>query len=59
MTHGQRRLRDKLLTSGIVLDGASPREQAWFLSEMPPPARLLWRLTGAKQFAAHRRALAA
>ena len=59
MAHGPRRLRDKLLAVGIVLDGASPREQAWFRAEMPPPARLLWRLTGARQYAAHRRAVAA
>lgn len=59
MAHGPRRLSDKLLTAGIVLDGASPREQAWFLAEMPPPARLLWRLRGAKQYAAHRKAVGA
>jgi hemerythrin-like domain-containing protein len=59
MRNGPRRVSDKLLLAGIVLDGATPAEQAWFTHEMPPPARLLWRLTGARQYAAHQRALRA
>ena len=57
MNHGPRRVSDKLLLAGVVLDGATPAEQSWFRAEMPPPARLLWRLAGARQYAAHRKAL--
>ncbi|GAA2528837.1 hemerythrin domain-containing protein [Winogradskya humida] len=59
MRHGPRDLSGKLLLAGIVLEGASPREQAWFRSEMPPPARVLWRLLGARRYAGHVRAVRA
>lgn len=57
MTHGPSGLKVKLLLAGVVLEGASPREQAWFLGEMPPPARVMWRFLGAKQYANHVRAV--
>jgi hypothetical protein len=39
----------------MVLEDATPRERAWFLGEMPAPARLLWQLMGARQYDAHAR----
>lgn len=44
--NGPRRLRAKLLLAGMVLEDATPAEHAWFLSVMPPPARILWRVYG-------------
>lgn len=35
MKHGPRRLGDKLVLAGVVLETATPRERAWFLSAMP------------------------
>ncbi|WP_127502965.1 hemerythrin domain-containing protein [Actinoplanes solisilvae] len=55
MKHGPSRLSDKLVLAGIVLEGATPRERAWFLGGMPAPARVLWRLMGARQYAEHQR----
>jgi hypothetical protein len=57
MKHGPAGLTDKLLLAGLVLEDATPREQAWFLSEMPPPARLLWRLIGKRRYARRVRAI--
>ncbi|XVU28996.1 hemerythrin domain-containing protein [Actinoplanes sp. CA-054009] len=51
MAHGPKALTDKLLQAGLVLEEANPREEAWFLAEMPPPARLLWRLMGRRLYA--------
>ena len=59
MDNSPGRLTDKLLTAGIVLEGTTPRERAWFMAEMPPPARVLWRLIGARQYAAHQRSVRA
>lgn len=53
MKHGPRTLNGKLTLAGMVLEDATDREQAWFLGEMPPPARLLWRLTGARRYEDH------
>jgi hemerythrin-like domain-containing protein len=55
LKHGPRRLGDKLVLAGVVLENATPREQAWFISAMPAPARVLWRLAGARQYAEHQR----
>lgn len=51
MKHGPKGLTDKLLLAGMMLEDASPGERAWFLGEMPAPARLLWRLIGARRYA--------
>ncbi|WP_399895655.1 hemerythrin domain-containing protein [Streptomyces sp. BBFR51] len=53
MKHGPRTLTGKLTLAGMVLEDATPRERAWFLGEMPAPARLLWRLTGARRYDEH------
>ena len=53
MKHGPAALTDKVLLAGMVLEDTSPRERAWFLSEMPPPARLLWKLIGQRRYADH------
>jgi hypothetical protein len=50
MRHGPKSVGDKLNLAGIVLQDATPREQAWFLGQMPAPARLLWRLAGARRY---------
>ncbi|MFI1990668.1 hemerythrin domain-containing protein [Actinoplanes sp. NPDC020271] len=57
MAHGPSSLKAKLLLAGAVLEDASPREQTWFLGVMPPPARVMWRLFGARQYASHVRAV--
>jgi hemerythrin-like domain-containing protein len=55
MAHGPKSLDGKLTLAGVVMDGAAPRERDWFLGEMPAPARLLWRLSGARRYEAHAR----
>jgi hypothetical protein len=55
MKHGPKTLTGKLTLAGMVLEDATPRERAWFLGEMPAPARLLWQLMGARQYDAHAR----
>lgn len=53
MKHGPKTLAGKLTLAGMVLEDATPRERAWFLGDMPAPARLLWRLRGARQYEEH------
>lgn len=53
MKHGPRTLDGKLTLAGMVLEDATARERAWFLGEMPAPARLLWRLRGARRYEEH------
>jgi hypothetical protein len=53
MKHGPKGLVDKLLLAGMVLEDTSPGEGAWFLSEMPPPARAIWKLIGKRRYADH------
>jgi len=44
-----------LLQLGWILDVVPPDERAgWLRSNLPAPARLLWRLVGRRRFAAHR-----
>jgi Hemerythrin HHE cation binding domain len=57
MANGPAGLSAKLLLAGTVLEDATPREQAWFLHEMPPPARILWWLIGSRLYANHTRAV--
>ncbi|MFF3437551.1 hemerythrin domain-containing protein [Streptosporangium sp. NPDC002721] len=59
MKHGPKSLTGKLTLAGMVLEDATPRERTWFLSEMPAPARLLWRMMGARRYEAHTRAVRA
>ena len=51
--HLPRNPRLGLLLAGMVLEDATPAEQAWFLAELPAPARLMWRLAGRSLYAAH------
>jgi hemerythrin-like domain-containing protein len=53
MKHGPKALIDKLLLAGMVLEDTSSGERAWFLSEMPPPARAMWKLIGRRRYAGH------
>lgn len=53
MKHGPKTLNGKLTLAGMVLEGSSERERAWFLGEMPAPARLLWRFSGARRYEEH------
>lgn len=55
MKHGPKTLNGKLTLAGMVLEDATEPERAWFLHEMPAPARLLWRAKGAKQYEARMR----
>ena len=57
--HGPRSLTGKLTLAGMVLEDATPREHKWFLGEMPPPARLLWRLYGDRRYATYVRTVRA
>jgi hemerythrin-like domain-containing protein len=52
MKKGPSGLTAKLILAGVVLEDTTPREQAWFLHAMPPPARVLWRLFGTRLYAA-------
>jgi Hemerythrin HHE cation binding domain len=59
MRHGPKGLTAKLTLAGLVLEDANDRQRAWFLGEMPPPARVLWRWVGARRYDAHVRAVRA
>ncbi len=53
---GAEALEDKakrLLFLGMILEDASPREQADFLSRLPIPARILWRALGRRSYATY------
>ncbi|MCO6003463.1 hemerythrin domain-containing protein [Actinoallomurus purpureus] len=50
MKKGPSGLAAKLILAGAVLEDATPGEQAWFLSTMPPPARVLWRVFGTRLY---------
>lgn len=49
--------RSRMLVAGVVLENATPGERRWFLHEMPAPARLIWRVAGARLYSAHVRAV--
>jgi hypothetical protein len=51
--HMPRNPRLGLLMAGMVLEDATPAERAWFLSELPAAARVMWRLAGRSLYAAH------
>jgi hypothetical protein len=53
--HMPRNPRVGLVTVGMMVEDATPAEQAWFLSELPAAARLMWRLTGKSLYAAYLR----
>jgi len=59
MRNGPSGLRPLMLLAGAVLEDATPAERRWFLHEMPPPARLIWRVVGVRMYAAHVRAVRA
>lgn len=46
--------RMALVFLGAILEEATPAEKARFLAELPWPARVLWRLLGARTYAASR-----
>jgi hemerythrin-like domain-containing protein len=48
-------LRPPLMLAGIVLEDATPREGAWFMTMMPWPRRLLWRVLGSRWYAGYSR----
>jgi len=59
LKHGPKSLTGKLTLVGVVLEDATPGERAWFLSEMPSAARLLWRLGGSRRYPSYVRAVRA
>ncbi|GAA2915646.1 hypothetical protein Acy02nite_92320 [Actinoplanes cyaneus] len=59
MRNGPKDFTSLMLLAGVVLEGASPAERRWFMREMPPPARLIWRIVGVRMYAAHVRAVRA
>jgi hypothetical protein len=58
-THMPRNPRVGLVMAGMVLEDATPAERAWFLSELPAAARLMWRLAGQSRYAAYVRRIRA
>ena len=57
--HGPKSLSGKLTIAGLILEDATPAQRAWFMSMLPPPARVLWRLSGARRYNAHVREIRA
>jgi hemerythrin-like domain-containing protein len=53
--HMPRNPRAGLLMAGMVLEHATPAERAWFLNELPAPARLMWHLAGQSSYTAYLR----
>jgi iron-sulfur cluster repair protein YtfE (RIC family) len=53
MQHGPKALAAKLNLAGVVLEDANPRQRAWFLGEMPGPARVMWRMIGSRRYTAY------
>lgn len=49
----------RLLALGAILEDATPEERAEFLRKVPALGRIMWRLIGARQYAANCRALRA
>ncbi len=47
--------RKRLLFLGAILEDASPEEQREFLGELPPPVRVLWKLTGRRAYGGYTR----
>ncbi len=43
----------RMVFLGAILEDASPQEQEYFLSNLPLPARVLWRLLGRRGYAAY------
>ncbi|WP_433296798.1 hemerythrin domain-containing protein [Actinoplanes sp. CA-030573] len=43
-----------LVFLGSIFEEATPAEKARFLAELPPPARLIWRLFGDRTYATYR-----
>jgi hemerythrin-like domain-containing protein len=41
----------RLIVLGHILEETSPEEQRAFMKAVPPPARVLWKLVGKRQFA--------
>jgi len=58
-TRGLERIpRSKLLLAlGAILEDATPEEAAYFLGKAPLAGRLMWRVLGRRQYAAHVRTL--
>ncbi|MFC0104896.1 hemerythrin domain-containing protein [Kibdelosporangium aridum] len=42
-----------LLMAGLVLEDATEAERVWFLHELPPPVRLVWRAVGQRMYNRH------
>jgi hypothetical protein len=53
--HMPRNPRVGLVTVGMMVEDATPAERAWFLSELPAAARLMWHLAGPSLYASYLR----
>jgi hemerythrin-like domain-containing protein len=51
--HGPKSASGKMTVAGLILEDATAPQRAWFMSMLPPPARGMWRLVGARRYAAH------
>ena len=47
----------RLLALGAILEEATPQEQAYFLGKLPHVGRIMWRLSGCRQYRAACRAV--
>ena len=45
--------KKRLIFLGMILEDASPDEERVFLSRMPAPVRLLWKVVGRRQYAGY------
>jgi hemerythrin-like domain-containing protein len=42
---------EKLIATGTLEEVATPEEAAWFMSDLPLPIKLMWRLVGRRKYA--------
>lgn len=59
MKNGPTDFKSLMILAGVVLEDADPAERRWFLHEMPPPARVIWKLIGTRMYATRVRAVRA
>jgi hemerythrin-like domain-containing protein len=55
ISNGVSGFRAPLMVVGMVLEDATPREGAWFMSTLPSSRRLLWRAIGSRWYAGYSR----
>jgi hypothetical protein len=46
---------EKLVATGTLEDVATPEEATWFIGDLPLPIKLMWRVSGRRQYARYMR----